>query len=90
MMAQELAAEVESFIRWLAVNPHKLQEYESDPKGFLDAANVGDAARAAIQAAGTAGVRQAVRAKEEEIYSAPETDNTYGRDETATGFGAKR
>lgn len=85
-------AEVEAFVRWLAMNPHKLEEYMKNPGAFLDAANVGDEARAAIVGAGPGAIRRAVSAKSEEIYSGPEATapNTYGRDETATGFGAKR
>jgi hypothetical protein len=90
-MADQLSPELESFIRWLATNPHKLRQYEIDPRGFLDVAQVGAEARAALEAAGPQRVRRAVEAKAEEIHSAQDIDldNPYGRDTKATGFGAK-
>ena len=33
-----VSPEVEAFIRWLAMNPHKLADYEANPPAFLDAA----------------------------------------------------
>jgi hypothetical protein len=47
-----LSPEVEAFIRYLAMNPHKLADYKQDPSGFLDAANLGEDARTALEAFG--------------------------------------
>jgi len=87
-----LSPEVEAFIRWLAMSPHKLADYKANPTAFLDAANLGEDARAALEAWGPESVARGVALKAEEIYSGPEaaSPNTYGRDESAKGFGAKR
>jgi hypothetical protein len=87
----DLAPEVEAFIRWLAMNPHKLADYKANPTAFLNAANLGEDARATLEGWGPESVARGVMLKAEEIYSAPEaaSPNTYGRDESAKGFGAK-
>ena len=87
-----LSPEVEAFIRWLAMNPHKLEDYKANPTAFLDAANLGEDARATLEGWGPDSVARGVTLKAEEIYSSPEaaSPNTYGRDESAKGFGAKR
>ena len=86
-----VSPEVEAFIRWLAMNPHKLDDYKRNPSGFLDGANLGEEARAALEAWGPESVARGVQIKAEEIYSAPEAarPTTYGRDENAKGFGAR-
>ena len=86
-----VSPEVEAFIRWLAMSPHKLADYRANPAAFLDAANLGEDARATLEAWGPASVARGVELKAEEIYSAPEAamPNTYGRDESAKGFGAR-
>jgi len=84
-------SEVEAFIRFVALNPHKLEAYLKAPRAFLDAMGVGDEARAVLESYGPDGVRRAARAKADEVYNAPEAaaPNTYGRDESAKGFGSK-
>jgi hypothetical protein len=86
-----LSPELEAFIRYLAMNPHKLEDYKHNPSSFLDAANLGAEARASLEAWGTDSVAKGVRKKAEEIYGDPESarPTTYGRDETVKGFGAK-
>jgi hypothetical protein len=86
-----VSPEVEAFIRWLAMNPHKLDDYKRNPSAFLAAANLGEEARAALEAWGPDSVARGVQIKAEEIYSAPEAamPTTYGRDENAKGFGAR-
>jgi hypothetical protein len=86
-----LSPEIEAFIRWLAMNPHKLEDYKSNPAAFLDAANLGDDARASLEAWGPESVARGVQAKAEEIHADPESASpmTYGRNENVKGFGAK-
>jgi hypothetical protein len=86
-----VSPEVEAFIRYLAMNPNKLADYKQNPSAFLDAANLGDDARTALEAWGPESVARGVQIKAEEIYSAPEAGRptTYGRDENARGFGAR-
>ena len=87
-----MSPEIEAFIRWLAMNPHKLDDYKANPPAFLDAAHLGEEARATLEAWGPESVARGVALKAEEIYSAPESasPSTYGRDESARGFGARR
>jgi hypothetical protein len=86
-----LTPEVEAFIRWLAMNPHKLEDYQKNPSAFLDAANLGEDARATLEAWGPESVARGVHIKAEEIYSAPEAaaPNSYGRNENVKGFGTR-
>ena len=37
-----LSPEVEAFIRYLAMNSHKLEDYKRNPSAFLDSANLGE------------------------------------------------
>ncbi|HEU5003581.1 MAG TPA: hypothetical protein VFW71_12500 [Actinomycetota bacterium] len=82
-------AEYDAFIRWLATNPHKLEEYRADPTGFLEAANAGQVIRARIQAIGFEGLQRAVRDDAEKAMTAVNEPN-FGRDENVQGFGARK
>jgi len=90
--AVQSTPEVEAFIRWLAMNPHKMEDYMMNPDAFLAATNLGDEAGETIRTLGPSAIRRAVNEMAEEVYSSPEAamPNTYGRDETVRGFGAKR
>jgi len=47
-------------------------------------------AREVLESWGPDGVRRAALAKADEIYNAPpDSDNPYGRDDTAKGFGSR-
>ncbi|GAC1363573.1 MAG: hypothetical protein NVSMB32_05300 [Actinomycetota bacterium] len=86
--ALALTPEVEAFVRYLAMNPHKLELYARDPEDFLVATNVGGEASATIREMGVEGVRQVVKTVAEAIYADPEA-GVLRRDETVRGFGAR-
>lgn len=88
-MTAELPPELDAFVRWLAMSPHKLEGFARDPEGFLVASNVGPDAAAAVRALGVEGVRRLVSEKSEAILS-DTSELTYRRDETVQGFGARR
>lgn len=81
--------EVDAFVRWIVMNPHKLVPCLQDPDGFLAAANVGPDASAFIKGLGREGLVALVKTTGEAIMADPNADGTVQRDRNVSGFGAR-
>jgi hypothetical protein len=90
-MAASLEAELEAFIRWLALAPEQIRDYRRDPATFLAASPLSEAARAALTTAGVDAVLEELRTIAEGIYESPASwqQSSFNRDRTATGYGRK-
>ena len=86
-MTPDPTLEVEAFVRWLAMSPHKLDAYAADPEGFLEAANVGAEARTLIKAYGVEGLRSVVRDTAGQIFADPDA-GILRRDDSVRGYGS--
>ena len=85
----DMSPEVEAFIRFLAMNPHKTDDYLRDPQGFMDATQVSPPAQAVLSAMGPDNLLLMIKNMAEKVLHQPDS-GTYGRDETVQGFGARR
>jgi hypothetical protein len=84
-----MTPEVEAFIRFLAMNPHKTDDYLRDPQDFMDATQVSPPAQAVLSAMGPNNLLAMIKGLAEKVLAEPDS-GTYGRDDTVQGFGARR
>lgn len=85
----EMTPEIEAFIRFLAMNPHKTDYYLQDPQQFMDATQVSPQAQAVLSAMGPDNLLALIKQVAEKVLQEPDS-GTFGRDETVQGFGARR
>lgn len=88
-MTPDPTLEVDAFVRWLAMSPHKLDAFAADPDSFLEEANVGPEARRLIRAYGVEGLRSLVRDTASRIFADPEA-GIVRRDDSVPGFGSRQ
>lgn len=88
-MPQDVDAELDDFLRWLATMPHHFADFRRDPERVMKQAKLSDMAIGILKGTGKEGAIAQVEAKLEQILTSPDAqkESTFNRDRSVQGFG---